>query len=170
MAPEEQMCIGKIVGVHGMKGAVKLYSYIEALDFFQAGRKVFLVAQSGATREVTIKWAKPHKSRLALVTLEEIANRTQAEGVVGATLSVSENHLPVLEDDSFYWKDLIGLGVYGVDGTYLGILKQILPTGSNDVYIVEHYGREILVPALKSVVVSVDLGRKTMTVALPEGL
>ena len=78
--------------------------------------------------------------------------------------------LPELASDTYYWADLIGLSVYTTQGDYLGRLTSILPTGSNDVYIVRTEDRETLVPALASVVCSVDLANQTMRVKLPEGL
>jgi 16S rRNA processing protein RimM len=169
MASEASLCIGKIVGVHGIKGTLKLYSYVESFDFFQADQVVFLDS-AGDSRMMTIGWAKPFKRNLVLLSLKEIEDRNQAESLAGSTLSVEQEYLPPLEEDTFYWKDLIGLSVYREDGDYLGVLKQVLPTGSNDVYIVEKDGQEVLIPALKSVVLSVDLTKKTMQVALPQGL
>ncbi len=79
--------------------------------------------------------------------------------------------LPELEEeDTYYWVDLIGLSVFAVCGEYLGRIHSIFPTGSNDVFVVKDENREILVPALASVVVDVDLEGRTVRVDLPEGL
>ena len=70
--------------------------------------------------------------------------------------------------------DLIGLSVYTIDGDCLGRIDSIIPTGSNDVYVVKNMvdgkENEVLIPALESVVVEVDLNREIMRVDLPEGL
>ena len=170
MASDALTPIGKIIGVHGIKGTLKLYSYAESADVFRSDQPAFLHSADGDGRAVTIRWAKPFKRNVVLLGLESIEDRTRAETLVGLTLSVTQDSLPPLEEDTYYWKDLIGLSVYDEDGRCLGILKQILPTGSNDVYVVENGDREVLIPALKSVVLAVDLDGKTMTVALPEGL
>ena len=77
--------------------------------------------------------------------------------------------MPPLEDGSYYWCDLIGSAVYD-DEQYIGTLESIIPTGSNDVYVVTDGEKETLVPALASVVREVDVNRKRMRVTLPEGL
>ncbi|OGS18741.1 MAG: hypothetical protein A2219_05315 [Elusimicrobia bacterium RIFOXYA2_FULL_50_26] len=70
------------------------------------------------------------------------------------------------------WKtaEIVGSEVFTVSGEKLGTLFDVLPTGTNDVWIVRSSSREILIPALKSVVVSVDVEKKTITVELPRGL
>ncbi|MEE8480397.1 MAG: ribosome maturation factor RimM, partial [Desulfobacterales bacterium] len=79
-----------------------------------------------------------------------------------------------LEDGSYYWFDIIGLSVFITDGKCIGNVESIFPTGSNDVYVVKNPNNdldsEILVPALESVVLSIDLKNKKMHVNLPDGL
>ena len=76
-----------------------------------------------------------------------------------------------MESGSHYWTDIIGLSVYRADGNYLGRITSILPTGSNDVYIVsDEKNKETLIPALESVVREIDLKNNRMQVQLPEGL
>jgi 16S rRNA processing protein RimM len=91
-----------------------------------------------------------------------------AHRLVGAKLCVSESRLPPLDSDEFYWYQLIGLEVVSTDGTKLGILEEIIETGSNDVYVVRLGGEEILVPATQEVVHEIDLQRRLMIVDLPE--
>jgi 16S rRNA processing protein RimM len=78
--------------------------------------------------------------------------------------------LPELDEDTYYWFELIGIEVYTTEAEYLGRIASIFPTGSNDVYVVKDQKKEILVPALESVVVGIDLEQKIMRVRLPEGL
>ena len=78
--------------------------------------------------------------------------------------------MPDLEEGDYYWFDLIGLDVFGIDQKYLGRLESIIQTGSNDVYVVKKDDTEILIPALESVVQKIDLKNRRMQVDLPEGL
>ena len=75
-----------------------------------------------------------------------------------------------MEKDSYFWFDLIGMAVFTTTGEYLGRLESIIETGSNDVYVVQDGKEEVLVPALESVVVDVDIEANRMQVELPEGL
>ena len=82
--------------------------------------------------------------------------------------------MPPLEDDTYYWIDLIGMAVFGPDDEYLGHITEIITTGANDVYVVktpdDYQVKEILLPAISSVIIEVDMAAKRMCVVLPEGL
>ncbi len=149
-------------------------SHAESPDTFAAGRTLILRgpgANEEARRErsCTIEWVQPHQRGL-LIGLEGVAGRTAAESLVGAQFYIRRSELPPPEEGAYYWADLIGLTVVGAGDKRLGRLTAILPTGSNDVYVVGGDGEEILVPALESVVIDIDLTARTMRVDLPEGL
>lgn len=161
--------IGKIVGTHGVKGTIKVYSYVESLDLFKPGGLVLIRNPKGLEKTYAIKWVKPHK-RIILLSLEEIININLAETLIGSELFVEKAALPELEDGTYYWADIIGLSVFTTDEKYLGRVESIIATGSNDVYVVKDKDNEILIPAIESVVESIDLKQKTMRVDLPKGL
>jgi 16S rRNA processing protein RimM len=167
------LLVGKIVGVHGVKGNIKVYSYAESLTVFEPGAPILAVNKKGLETTYTIKWVKPHH-RVALFSLEGITSRELAETLVGSRLYIDKAKLPELEDGSYYWFDLIGISVFTTANRYLGDVEAIIPTGSNDVYVVKHpdqdHDNEILIPALASVVLEIDVNQKTMRVDLPEGL
>ncbi len=174
MEPDRLLSIGKVVGVHGLKGALKVTSHAESADTFAAGRTLVLMgpAESGYNgegRSCTIEWMQPHQRGIR-VGLEGVADRTAAESLVGAQFFIRRSELPPPEEGAYYWADLIGLTVVDAGDNRLGRLTAILPTGSNDVYVVQGDGEEILVPALASVVIDIDLLAQTMRVDLPEGL
>ena len=105
-----------------------------------------------------------------ILTLKPFDNINQVLHLVGREIYADRAALPELPSDEFYWSDLLGLQVVTADGEGLGELVDIIETGSNDVYVVKKNGREVLVPALEDVVMSVDLAGGRMTVSLPEGL
>ncbi len=168
--------IGEIIGIHGIKGYVKIRSFAESSDIFIAGRSFFLNNKDGECYKL-VK-AVPHKK--GIIALFDGIDRNIAETLVGKTIAVPKDELPHLEDDTYYWNDLKGLEVVDVKLGYLGVLDHIIPTGSNDVFVVQSsnriikngksQNREILVPALSWIILSVDLNNRTMTVELPEGL
>jgi 16S rRNA processing protein RimM len=165
--------VGKVIGVHGLKGATKVYSYAEALSVFEPNRSIFLTSAGSRKKTYTIKWVKPH-SRGILLGLKDITNRDQAQQLVGSEILIERTRLPELENGEFYWCDIIGLSVYSSEGEYLGRVASVIATGSNDVYVVKDpdnsKGNEILIPAIESVVQEIDLERHIMRVDLPEGL
>lgn len=89
---------------------------------------------------------------------------------VGRELYVTQDQLPDLPAGEYYWRDLVGLQVVTVAGEALGTVTGIIPTGSNDVYVVQGEVREYLIPALEEVVTEIDLDRRIMMVDPPEGL
>jgi 16S rRNA processing protein RimM len=118
---------------------------------------------------VEINWVKSHTGT-PLISFKGVTDRNQAQALIGGELFIPETELPELDEDTYYWFELIGLEVYTSQEEYLGRITSIFPTGSNDVYVVEDRQNEVLVPALESVVIDIDLENKRMRVDLPEGL
>lgn len=165
--------VGKIVGAHGVKGNIKVHSYAESLSVFEQGSPILIASAKGFEKILTIKWVKPH-GRVVLLSLKGIENRNLAKTLIGSELFVKRDSLPKLVEGSYYWFDIIGLAVFTNDEKYIGRVESVIPTGSNDVYVVKdtHKDRdnEILIPAIEPVVLKIDLGQKKMIVDLPEGL
>lgn len=173
MPAEDLIQIGKIIGAHGIHGAVKVYSYAESIDRFTGKNGVTLVDPKGMSTQAAVREAKAHKNVVRL-TLTDVSTRNQAESMVGWGVFIPKSDLPELTPDTYYWKDLIGMAVYTGSDELLGSVEQIIPTGANDVYVVRATTgqpvREILIPAIASVVIDIDVAKGRMTVVLPEGL
>ena len=169
MTEDNLLSVGKIIGVHGIQGALKLYPYVESLSIFQSGHRVVLRAPNGKEDSYAIKGGNSYKNIYRLL-LEEIDTCNAAEALVGSEVFIEKSLLPDLETDEHYWFDIIGLDVFQTDDAYLGKIDSIIQTGSNDVFVVNHPDKETLIPALRSVVVAIDLQNNRMIVDLPEGL
>jgi 16S rRNA processing protein RimM len=161
--------IGRLAGAHGARGGLKLQSYAESLDVFAPGRRIVARDLNGAEAVYEVSAVRP-QGRAAVLFLAGITHRGQADALAGCELFIDKAALPALAEGTYYWADLIGVEVVTVDGRHLGQLESIFETGSNDVYVVRRADKEILVPALKSVVRAVDLKARRMEVDLPEGL
>ena len=165
--------MGRVVGAHGIRGSLKVRSYAESLSVYEAEEGIRVAFPDGSDRTMTVEWVKPH-GRVLLMTLEGVADRSLAEGLIGSELFVDKACLPALEEDTYYWFDLVGLRVYDTTGVHLGRLDEVIPTPGNDIYVVrgkqDGQTREMLIPAIGDVVLKIDLEGKTMTVDPPEGL
>jgi 16S rRNA processing protein RimM len=161
--------IGKIAGVHGIKGNLRVKTYTEISTFFSTGRKLIIKDKSGGMNLFEVAWAEPYKQGIRL-RLKEAPDRNAAERLVGLDIFMDQGELPELEEGSYYWADLIGMTVWTTDNTMIGQIDSIIETGANDVYVVRNNKEEILIPAIESVVVDIDLKNKAMKVQLPEGL
>ena len=169
MGKKDFLRIGKVVGVHGLTGHLKIYSYAESVETFELGEGLLLKTPGGQEIPYQVNWAKPHKN-VVLVSLKGVGNRNAAEALVGSVLFIERDYLPELPEGTYYWKDLIGLTVEDARRGAIGKIESIFATGANDVYVVKKKGGETLVPATESVVQSVNLEEGIMRVALPEGL
>ena len=165
--------VGKIVGAHGVKGNIKVYSYAESLSVFNPGSLILLINPKGFEKSYKIKWVKPH-GRLTLLSLKGVENRNSVETLIGSVFFIERANFPELEDGSYYWVDIIGISVFTTHDEYIGLVESIIPTGSNDVFVVRNpnkaHDNETLIPAIESVILEIDLKLKTMRVDLPQGL
>ena len=169
MERNDFLLIGKIVGVHGLKGTVKVYSYVESLSIFKLGGLIFVRDSESRDKTYVIQWVKPH-TKTILLSLKGVDDWDMAKTLVGSGLFIEKTKLPEPENGSYYWSDIIGLSVYSIDGKHMGRVESIIRTGSNDVYVVKNGDKETLVPGIKSVVLEINLKQKIMRVDLPEGL
>ena len=165
--------IGKIVGAHGIHGAVKVFSYAESAECYTQSGGLTAIDKQGREFGCDVLWVRPLKNRI-LMGLKDVTTREQAQALAGCELLIPRDSLPPVDSDTYYWADLIGMAVYAMDQEYLGRVTSIIATGANDVYVVEtpegYPVAEILLPALASVVLEVDVERNRMLVELPEGL
>lgn len=161
--------VGKIVGTHGIKGDLKLFSFTEFMDLLAPGKDLVLSREGKPLGTFRIRAARPHK-RVVLLALEGVGSLEAAEECIGCELSVDKASLPELEDGSYYWHQIIGMEAFTLENRRLGRVEAIVPTGSNDVYVVRDGKQEVLIPAIDSVVKDIDLKDRVMRVDLPEGL
>lgn len=171
----ERIGVGKIIGTHGVRGEVKVFLLTDFPERFRPGTRLILEQEGAEGREgktfpVTVIRARPGKGNLIL-KLAEINDADQARAVRGAILKVEPWEVEPLPEGHYYIYQLLGSRVYTTGDEFLGTLEEILTTGANDVYVVRAEGtREILIPALKTVVRRVDLAGKEIRVELPPGL
>jgi 16S rRNA processing protein RimM len=164
------LAIGWIVGPHGIRGEVKVELFTDRSERFRPGSAVYLGNEDQAA-PVEIVSARPLVGKnVMLVKLASVPDRNAAELLRGQWLLIrGDQALPLLEHEN-YIHDLIGLRVETAAGEELGELSEVLVTGANDVYVVSGPQGELLLPALRSVVIRVDLAHRKMVVEVPEGL
>ena len=107
---------------------------------------------------------------MALVKFRGVDTREDGESLAGVELEVPIEDVPPLPDGSYYHFQILDMEVWTASGELLGTVEDILNTGSNDVYVVRRCAEEVLVPAIESVVLRVDVDGGRITVDLPDGL
>ena len=165
------LAIGRIIAPHGIRGEVKVEVLTDFPERFKPGTHVFLGAgtEDPEARPAKIAAARPHKGGF-LVKLDIVPDRNAAELVRNRYLLIPAADAMPLGEHENYLHDLIGLQVETTDGQHLGELREVLFTNANDVYVVRGPAGEVLLPAIRDVVLQVDLSTRRMVVALPEGL
>ncbi len=158
--------IGKIIGVHGIKGEVKVFPYGE-LEGFEL--KTVLVSAKEAVKSFMVKRVRKHKD-VYILELEGVSVRNDAQALIGAEVRVPKDDLPELDEDEYYYMDLVGMDVMTDEGKYLGSITNVIATGSNDVLEVDGPLGSVLIPALDNIIIEVDAVGRKVTVRLMEGL
>jgi 16S rRNA processing protein RimM len=166
--PEEPILVGAVARAHGLAGEVVVDVWSEAPERFEPGRSL-TARLAGVTREMVIQSARPFGERL-LVRFQGISNRTEAEALRGADLTIARRDVGRPPEGTHYRFELVGLRVRTVEGRHLGSVADVFATGSNDVIVVRGGRAEILLPYLTDVVLTVDLEQGEMVVQVPPGL
>lgn len=169
MDEEDLVLIGNVVGVHGIKGKVKVFPYTESPETFKALKAVWLKNRTGGLQKCELKSASVG-GKTVLLVLSGVSSRTEAEALIHCEVYCPKKWFQGLPANEYYWHQIIGLTVQLEDGSVLGTIKAILPTGSNDVYVVEKRPKEYLIPAIEDVIVSIDLALGVMTIRPLEDL
>ncbi len=160
------LAVGRIATAHGVHGEVEVEIHTDFPERFVPGAR-FLVGER--KRSLVIETVRPHRKRL-LIKFAEIEDRTAAERLRGDWLYVPIEEAWPLEEDEYYEHEIIGLEVWTDTGEYLGVVDHIIYTGANDVYVVHGPRGEVLLPAIRDVILDIDLDEDRMTVHLLPGL
>lgn len=163
-AAEKRIVIGKVGAPHGVKGEMKIIPMTDFPERFEGMTHCYI-----GDKFVEIAGVRYHKNHI-LMTVKGISSRTEAAALTGALVSVDRSEAVPLKEGEYYMADILGLSVWDIDGHLLGTVTDILRTGSNDVYVVSLPGRreDILVPALKKVVLEISVEEGKMVVSMPE--
>jgi 16S rRNA processing protein RimM len=154
-APDSRVTVGRITGVYGVKGWLRIYSYTEPrgniLEY-----NPWLLRLADGWRSVELLDGRV-QGKGVIAHLAGCEDRDQAARWMDAEIAVRREQLPAAGAGEYYWRDLIGLRVITTAGEELGIVDHLLETGANDVLVVQGK-REVLIPyALGEVVTAVDL-------------
>lgn len=165
----EYLIVGQLVNTHGVKGELKATALTDDPQRFKKLKWVY-IDKNGTLEKYNIVGIKFFK-QFVILKFTGVDSIEAAEKLKGLYLKIDRANAVKLPKDSFFITDILGLKVYDENNMLLGELADVIQTGSNDVYIVKDTeGKEILIPALKSVVKEVALEEGRISVILPKGL
>ena len=161
---KREIILGEIVSPHGIKGYVKVASHAESTKSFKRTETVYVRHRDGEDMTYRVEDINGRGSKV-FIKFSGVDTRQDAETLVGSVILVDRGELPETDDGEYYWYDLIDMEVHDTTGKYLGVIKKIFQTGSNDVYVVQgDKGDEILIPGTYDAVREVRISEKKMIV------
>lgn len=165
---EDLFRVGVIANTHGIRGEVKVFPTTDDPKRYEWLKEVLLdTGKEMLPLEVSkVRYFK----NLVIVKFKGIDNINDIEIYKGKDLFVTRENAVPLEEDEYYIADIIGAIVYTEDGKEFGILKEVLETGANLVYVVEHEGKEVLIPAIPDCVKDINVEEKKVVVHILPGL
>ena len=169
---EKWFNVGTIVNTHGIKGELRVISKTDFADErYKKGNSLFLfMSDKDEPIELIVQSHRVHKN-FDLLTFEGFDDVNQVEKFKGGKLKVSENQLGSLAKDEYYFHEIIGCLVVTEQGEEIGVVKEILTPGANDVWVVKGKGgKEHLIPYIEDVVKEIDVQAKSIVITPLEGL
>lgn len=154
--------LGRIVGLYGVKGWVKVFSYTdprEAVLQYQDWQ----LKQHGVMTPIRLSEGKRH-GKTVIARLGDISDRDAAAELLEAEIYVARDELPEVEGGSYYWTDLEGLTVVRQDGQAIGNVAYLLETGAHDVLVVKGDTERLIPFVMDEFIVDVDLDKGLITV------
>lgn len=152
----QKVILGRINGLYGVKGWVKVYSDTQPRDNIVRYNPWYLRREGGEWQTMALAGGRAH-GKGVVVRLAACEDRDSAAAWVGAQIAINQDQLQPLPEDEYYWSELVGLRVVNQDGIDLGIIDHLIETGANDVLVLKGE-RERLIPYLRGTVVQgIDL-------------
>lgn len=152
------LAVGKILKAHGIRGEMKIESFLDSPDCFTNVKRIFIDCNPFEIERFSL-----FKGDYLYIKLKEISDMTQANLYVGKTLYCDSSDLPKPDEGSFYINEIIGCKVSDGKNEY-GRIKSVLQYGSSDVMVCEKQGKTIMFPWVKSLEAKVDVDAKLFIV------
>lgn len=167
---EDFFQVGVITSVHGLNGEVKVYPTTDDPGRFKRLKEVLLDTSKGGYIPLEIEAVK-FINQFVILKFEGIDKIEDVEKYRKCPLLVTRSNAVQLARDEYFIADLVGLKVRDEDGLEIGVLKDVLETGANDVYVITlDSGKELLLPAIKQCVLEVNIEAGYIKIHILEGL
>ncbi|MBF0358988.1 MAG: ribosome maturation factor RimM [Magnetococcales bacterium] len=165
----EYVVVGRLLGPHGVRGEIKVHYLTEEKETLLSFPDWLLGPDGGPMQRYSLVSGRSSAKGL-IVRLAGIDDRDAAQALSGTDVWIMRSQLPELDQDQFYWADLIGSKVVTEDGEELGEVQHLFETGANDVMSVNSQGEERLIPFTSEVVLQVDADARVVLVRLLPGM
>ncbi|WP_077621985.1 ribosome maturation factor RimM [Sediminibacillus massiliensis] len=168
---EKMFNVGKIVNTHGINGEVKVIRITDFDERFEKGRQLFWANdENSETIPLVVSGHRRHKN-FDLLRFEGHPSINDVEKYKNGMLKVKKEQQEPLDEGEFYYHEIIGCEVFTNTEEYLGVIREILAPGANDVWVIKRkQEKDLLIPYIEDIVKEIDIVGKKVIIEPMEGL
>ena len=168
MKSGQKILVGKISNPHGIKGWVKIISFTDPIENILS-YKQWIISDKETEKTYCLEDSRVQGNKI-IIKLENINDRNDADLLKNLEIYVNRSDLPELDENSYYWEDLVDFNVIDIKGNPVGKVDSLFRTGSNDVLVIIDETKErLLVPfIMEEVIKYVDLTKELISIDWPE--
>lgn len=156
--------IAKIVSAHGLNGEVKIFPYTDDLKGFKEYNEIYI---DGEELEIV---SQKIASKFIVLKLKGFDYIDDVKRLLNKDVFIDKAQMPSLDEGEYYIHELIAMEVYSEADEFIGIVKDVMETSANHVLVVDHDGKEALIPFVKAFIKELDLKHRKIKVKLIEGI
>ena len=168
MKSDKKILVGKISKPHGIKGWVKVISFTDPIENILS-YKQWIISDKETEKTYYLEDSRVQGNKI-VIKLENVNDRNDADLLKNLQIQVNRSDLPELDQNSYYWEDLVDFNVIDIKGNHVGKVDSLFRTGSNDVLVIIDETKErLLVPfIMEEVIKYVDLAKELISIDWPE--
>lgn len=156
--------IAKIVSAHGLNGEVKIFPYTDDLNGFKDYNEIYI---DGEELEII---SQKIASKFIVLKLKGFDYIDDVKRLIDKDVFIDKAQMPSLDEGEYYIHELIAMEVYSDADKFIGTVKDVMETSANHVLVVDHDGKEALIPFVKAFIKELDLKHRKIKVKLIEGI
>ena len=164
MKSGKKILVGKISNPHGIKGWIKVISFTDPIENILSYKK-WTISDNETEKTYCLEDSRIQGNKI-VIKLEGVNNRDDADLLKNLQIEINRSDLPKLEENSYYWEDLVDFNVIDIKGNPVGKVDSLFRTGSNDVLVIINETKErLLVPfIMEEVIKYVDLAKELISI------
>jgi 16S rRNA processing protein RimM len=167
--PDDYIFVGKIGRTIGINGSLTIVPLTSFPERFGEMKNFFLTKEKKTPFELEVSKVE-YLDKLIVVSFKGIDTEDKAKTLTGYRITVNKKDRVKPPKDSYFIEDLLECAVFDQNGVMIGKMKDVMDMSSNDIYVVDRKGKEVLIPAVKQFIKEVDIENKRITVSLIDGM
>jgi 16S rRNA processing protein RimM len=161
--------LGTVVAKYSFKGEVLIKLDTDDPSAYQSLQSLLIEQEMGLV-PYFVERAKLHKTQLLRTSIEDVKNEIEADKLIGKAVYLPLNQLPKLDDDKFYYHEIVGFEVIESSRGVVGIITDVNDTSSQVLLEVDHKQKTVLIPLVDDLLQKVDKKNKKLHISIPDGL